>query len=166
MTNYILTNDGELKHYGVIGMKWGQRKAQKAGTSYTYKSHGQKKWEKKLAEIKAETHIKRRKGESLDKAQKRALKRYDKATAKLGFYMQRDENRQKYAESTTAGKSVARGLLLGPFGTGNYNRLRAAGMGRVSSAVLSYLGGYPVSRLVESSTARRDIEREYGPKRK
>ena len=26
MTNYILTNDGELKHYGVVGMKWGVRK--------------------------------------------------------------------------------------------------------------------------------------------
>ena len=24
--NYILTPDGELKHYGVIGMKWGVRK--------------------------------------------------------------------------------------------------------------------------------------------
>ena len=145
MTNYILTNDGELKHYGVIGMKWGQRKAQKAGTSYTYKSHGQKKWEKKLAKAKGTPD------------NEKAL---SKAKTKLEFYKKRDENRQSYTQKTTAGKSVARGLLMGPFGTGNYNRLRAAGMGKLSSAVLSYLGGYPVSRMVESHTAKRDLEME------
>lgn len=37
----------ELYHYGVLGMKWGRRKARKSGGSYKYKSHTTKKYEKK-----------------------------------------------------------------------------------------------------------------------
>lgn len=42
-------NTDELYHYGVIGMRWGVRRARRNGSDYTYKSHGQKKWEKKSA---------------------------------------------------------------------------------------------------------------------
>ena len=38
MSNYILTADGELYHYGVPGMKWGQRKASYAAEKSSYKS--------------------------------------------------------------------------------------------------------------------------------
>ena len=37
MSNYILTADGELYHYGVPGMKWGQRKAAYASEKGAYK---------------------------------------------------------------------------------------------------------------------------------
>lgn len=37
MSNYILTADGELYHYGVPGMKWGQRKASYASEQSAYK---------------------------------------------------------------------------------------------------------------------------------
>lgn len=33
MSDYILTPDGELYHYGVLGMKWGRRKDRSAGIS-------------------------------------------------------------------------------------------------------------------------------------
>lgn len=43
----------ELHHYGVIGMRWGVKRANRKGTNYTYKSHGQKKWEKKSTKSEA-----------------------------------------------------------------------------------------------------------------
>lgn len=38
--------ESELCHYGVLGMKWGQHRARKRGGTYSYKSHGTKKFEK------------------------------------------------------------------------------------------------------------------------
>ena len=38
-----ISNSDELYHYGVLGMKWGVKRARKNGASYVYKSHGQKK---------------------------------------------------------------------------------------------------------------------------
>ena len=117
MSDYALTG-GELKHYGVVGMKWGVRRARKKGQNYVYKSHGQKKWERKLTKAKSK---------------KETSAKIDKAEANLKRFKNRDRNRQDYAATTTAGKSVAKVLLMGPFGAGNYNRLRAAGHGRVAS---------------------------------
>ena len=37
MSNYILTADGELYHYGVPGMKWGHRKASYASEKSAYR---------------------------------------------------------------------------------------------------------------------------------
>ena len=141
----------ELYHYGVVGMKWGIRKARNRGETYSYRSMGQKRYEKKLAAQKA-------KGAS--------AKRIAKTSNKLEILKARDRNRQDYASKTSTGKSIAKTLIMGPLGSGNYNRLRAAGKSRISSALLSnWLTGtlgYPVSlaysRGAEKRTAKRDIE--------
>ena len=122
-----MTKDGELYHYGVVGMKWGIRRAKKRGESYKYKSFGQKQYEKKLAKQKAK---------GADAAT------IAKTKTKLKTFKTRDEARQAYAESTTVGKSVAKTVLFGTFGTGNYNRLRAAGVSRGEAAVAAVLSGY------------------------
>lgn len=136
------TRYDELYHYGVLGMKWGIRKARKRGLEYQYKSHGQKKMEKKVARAEA-------KGRDASKERD-----------KLATYKERDAARQSYAEYTKTGHAIARALLLGPFGSGTYNRARAAGSS-VGSAVVQGLIlpkfgpiGIGISKASENSSAR------------
>lgn len=55
MANYVIDNNGELRHYGVIGMKWGHRKARldaardKRATATTGKAREAAKLEEKKA---------------------------------------------------------------------------------------------------------------------
>lgn len=136
------TYSDELCHYGVLGMKWGMHRAAEKGQTYTYKSYGQKKWEKKLNKAKA-------KGDSAKIA---------KANNKYTTYKKRDKRRQSYAEKTSVGKQVVKGLLLGPIFTGGYSRMRDAGYGRLSSfainGLLSPMLSVPISKLVENNAAK------------
>lgn len=132
-----ISNSDELYHYGVIGMKWGMHRAKKKGISYTYKSHGQKKFEKKY-------NKQVNKGINKEKI--------NKTKEKLNLYKTRDKNRQDYAKNTSVGKSFIKTLLLGPIGNGSYSRYRGSGNGRVaaflkSNIVISTLGA-PVSVLL------------------
>ena len=117
-------SSGELYHYGVLGMRWGIHRAKKKGETYNYKSHGQKKYEKRLTDYD-------KKGVSKDSRQ------YQKAEDKRKLYEVRDKARLKYAKKTNVGKTMAKGLLMGPFGSGNYNRMRAMNIGRAASFMAS-----------------------------
>jgi len=150
-------NQNELYHYGVLGMKWGIRRAYNKGTTYNYRSHGQKKYQKKVNKLEAKL-AKRDKKPTFNQQRK-----LDITKNKLETFKQRDKNRQEYVNSTSMGKQVVKGLLFGPLGTGNYNRFRAAGHGRIVSALGSnYVAstlGYPltvlISRNSEFVTAKR-----------
>lgn len=142
-----------LMHYGVVGMKWGMRKARNNGVTYAYKSHGQKKYENKVQTLKSKNA---------------PAKKIKSAETKLQTFKQRDLNRQQYAAKTNVGKGVAKTLLMGPFGAGNYNRLRAAGKGRLTSALASNIVsstlGMPitiaVTKHVENKAAKKQIQKE------
>lgn len=68
----------------------------------------------------------------------------------------RDQNRQEYASATGAGRSFAKTLLFGPFGAGNYNRLRSTGNSRLYSAAVSNIvastAGLPFQVLISRSS--------------
>lgn len=162
MSDYILTDSDELRHYGVVGMKWGIRRAKKKGTTYQYKSHSTKKYERKLA--KTQNKI----ANTSDKTKAAKLQ------AKADIYKQRgkrsaefDAKMQKMAKNESTGKTVAKTLLVGPLGNTTYTRLKAAGVSKgvarvatVLSTAVGGVGGNYAAGLAAKSVYIRKGERK------
>lgn len=134
----------ELMHYGVLGMKWGIHKAKQNGTTYEYKSFGQKRAEKKY-----------QKAVNKGKGSEATIQRH-----KLNVYKQRDRLRQDYATRTSVGANIARNFLMTPIGNGVYNRFRASGQSVFKSAVAGVASNFVLtggfiasSRMSEMKTA-------------
>lgn len=102
-----------LIHYGVLGMKWGVRKARKTGGNYNYTSMKTKRLTKKAANAKAA-----------------GKKNAGQIAAKAKASKQSDKNRLAYAKKTSVGKAIAQNLLLGPIYAQSYQKMRANGATR------------------------------------
>lgn len=149
--------NNELRHYGVLGMKWGVRKAAKSGRPYKYKSLEQKYYENKV--------------KKLSKNPEADQTRIAKAKSKKRLYEQRDSNRESYTRQVQSGKAFVRTLLIGPINSGNYARYRAAGKDVIESSLRAGLGTISVmasgglsipvflltSRYEELATARSQL---------
>lgn len=132
------------------------RKAYNKGTTYQYKSHAQKKYDKKLTKLQT----KLAKKDKISYGQDRKLKNTQK---KLDMYKKRDKNREDYVRTTSVGKSAVKTIVFGPLGAGNYNRFRASGHGRIVSALgsnyISSTLGYPLTALISKNSENRNAKR-------
>lgn len=156
MSNYygVQRSEEYLAHYGVLGMKWGMRRAAKKGTEYQYKSHATKKYQK-LAEKLA------KKGKT-EKAAKMANRA--KRSAEI------DRGEQEYARNISTGKAVGLSLLAGGQAVKGYmqNRAMAGEKGKnvsgkkVVSGILAAHSGATGSRLRKAAYIRQDEKRK-GP---
>lgn len=167
----------ELYHYGVLGMKWGIRRARRKTAKQkrdSAKDKAFKKYEKSIADIeknykRGQNLSKKDQQRELDaemayqKAAKKADAQYkiDKRSKKNDvdianrlYSVQGKETNKRVANMSTS-EAVAKSLLMGSFGALNYEAMRASGMNRAISVGVgvasqiadSYLGTIPSTFL-------------------
>lgn len=135
-------NDNYLVHYGVIGMKWGVRRAEKnKEKARTHKrfadDYNPKKSLTKLSD-RQKARMSKNRAKELAKAKKysdRAKKIEQKHKDRTSV---RTYNRVK---NTSTAKLIGESMVLGTYGALKYNQARASGMKRGMSIVTGLLGG-------------------------
>ena len=131
---WTYTNQDELYHFGVLGMRWHMRKAAIKGQTYDYKSRQQKKYQKKfnLTSYKNEGKILNAKQEQ----------KFNKLKDKLEAYKLRDKSRVDYAKSQNIGMTILNNIFFGQVASGSYNRYRNAGYSKLKAALHATLNPF------------------------
>lgn len=145
MQDYIITSDGELRHYGVLGMKWGHRKARKNVSKAKTARDSAKEWDEMADYAEKKGKTKRANKYRQNAAQDRAdAKSYEQKAKRIEQkHIQRAGGKKAYDYSAkeSTGKSVVKSMLLGTYGALRYNEARSKGAVRGKALVDGILAG-------------------------
>lgn len=145
MSDYIITSDGELKHYGVVGMRWGHRKAQKFTNKARTARESAKEWDAMARAAAAKGKTKRaekfKSYAAKDRADAKMLDQKSKDITKKHIELAGGKKTYDYVTKQKTGKVLAKSLVMGTYGALKYDQVRSKGVSRGTSAVKGLLSG-------------------------
>lgn len=147
-----LQSSNDLTHYGVLGMKWGIRKARKSGTTYNYKSRQTKKLERKYYKYSDDAEKYKRKYGIKDAAYISSKSKANVIKPKITKSKAYDAKFQKVVSKMNTGKVIAASILGGPWG--NYavkNYAHALAKGNSKTVARATAGMSVVSSLLATA---------------
>lgn len=137
----------ELMHYGVIGMKWGQRRASKLqskiGSHRRIGKESRKEW-REIAKNKNKSPEWLKKNLAADRKNTnrkvaKTQRKLDKINQKLNKDTKKTQN--KVAKLST-GKAVTQSFLMGSYGSKVYNAQKARGVSTGKAAVQGVINNF------------------------